>query len=526
MVIHARVVLFAVACALLYSAGQVQAQGPVLPPQGSEIESPMDHYDAGNDEVRRPAKVRAMPISQSQPEALQDPFVDDDQKPAEAKQEDVAPPSDCPSGRCPMPRRSSSADNPWPMCQADARCSCQSQCQCDCCCQCDCGACELNCCESEPRRLFTHLNQNGWEVNGWLSGGFTVSDKDAPSRFNGTQSFNDRQDEFQANQIYLTMGKAADTGGDGFAIGGRVDFFYGTDSRFTEARGLERRRDLSSRWNGQRFYGASLPQAYLEAAWNNLSVKFGHYYTIVGYETVAAPDNFFYSHSYTLQYAEPFTHTGILASYQLGEQLTFYGGVDRGWDNWEDDRADRLSSLGGVMFESDFGLTVGVTGTFGQEPTADGALIDDRSFYSFVARHEVTDRLTVVVQHDRGFQDRGAGSDQDAEWYGVNSYLYYKLDCCWTAGLRMEWFRDDDGTRVAAVGDRLNPNSNPASSGGFIGNFYALTAGLNWSPCDNLTVRPEARFDWYDPDSAGPLPFDDGRADRLVTGAIDFILRY
>ena len=50
-----------------------------------------------------------------------------------------------------------------------------------------------------------------------------------------------------------------------------------------------------------------------------------------------------------------------------------------------------------------------------------------------------------------------------AEWYGINQYLFYKLNCCWTAGSRFEWFRDDDGFVVTG----LRPG-NP-----LVGNFFA-----------------------------------------------------
>jgi hypothetical protein len=56
-----------------------------------------------------------------------------------------------------------------------------------------------------------------------------------------------------------------------------------------------------------------MPQAYVETnlpIGKGLSVKVGHFYTLLGYEVVTAPDNFFYSHSYSMQYGEPFTHWG------------------------------------------------------------------------------------------------------------------------------------------------------------------------------------------------------------------------
>ena len=53
-----------------------------------------------------------------------------------------------------------------------------------------------------------------------------------------------------------------------------------------------------------------MPQLYADFAYNRLTVRLGHFYTIIGYEVVTAPDNFFSSHAYTMQYGEPFTHTG------------------------------------------------------------------------------------------------------------------------------------------------------------------------------------------------------------------------
>jgi hypothetical protein len=54
----------------------------------------------------------------------------------------------------------------------------------------------------------------------------------------------------------------------------------------------------------------------------------------------------------------------------------------------------------------------------------------------------------------------------------------------------------------------LNRTSNP-NRPPFIGNFYSLTAGLNWSPSADFTLRPEIRADWFDGDQVIG-PYDDG----------------
>ncbi len=106
------------------------------------------------------------------------------------------------------------------------------------------------------------------------------------------------------------------------------------------------------------------------------------------------------------------------------------------------------------------------------------------------------------------------------------------LDTC----LRGEWFRDDDGARVAAPGDYAAQgfSTNPASVGGWAGNFYNVAIGANYKPYSmpNLTIRPEVRYDWYSgPESAfaqnpGTMPFDDGNSRDQWLAGFDVVYVY
>ena len=75
----------------------------------------------------------------------------------------------------------------------------------------------------------------------------------------------------------------------------------------------------------------------------------------------------------------------------------------------------------------------------------------------------------------------------------------------------MEWFRDNNGTRVL---DPIRNAAQPGNSnytGGYQGNFWEMTWGLNYKPNKNWMVRPEVRYDWYTPDVAGSnLPYGSG----------------
>ena len=56
--------------------------------------------------------------------------------------------------------------------------------------------------------------------------------------------------------------------------------------------------------------------------------------------------------------------------------------------------------------------------------------------------------------------------------------------------------------------------------GGFAGNFWAMTWGLNYLMGNNIVIRPELRYDWYTPDAgalANGLPYGNLDANGLGT---------
>ncbi len=207
----------------------------------------------------------------------------------------------------------------------------------------------------------------------------------------------------------------------------------------------------------------------------------------------------------------PRTHVGALAEYDAGRGRTVYGGWTAGWDNGFDNFHDASTFLGGIRVErGNATITwIVIAGDIGTGFTFAGE--NDSYMNSIVVDFAVTDRLTYVLQHDLGVVS--SSSSQKAEWYGLNQYLLYSINDCWAAGLRFEWFRDDDGVRVDPNGDSLNA-----------GSYYELTAGLNWRPHANINVRPELRWDWYD--GRGGNVYDDGDHNRLFTASIDAILTF
>ena len=138
----------------------------------------------------------------------------------------------------------------------------------------------------------------------------------------------------------------------------------------------------------------------------------------------------------------------------------------------------------------------------------------------------MTQRFRYALEHNLGTELNGDPRTGDnASWYGLSQYFFYTLNPCWTAGLRVECFRDNDGSRVAGVGNWIGSDKGWRGLPGFAGDFWEISAGLNWKPRSNLAFRPEVRYDWYDGSTnlAGQLPYNMGNASNQFTFAMDLI---
>ena len=372
-------------------------------------------------------------------------------------------------------------------------------------------------CVCEPWHLFCQ-NDCGTNIYGFLDGGFMWNTASPADGFNGPVTFPDR-DSGQFNQLYGIVENPADLGDCccGWDIGYRVDALWGSDYVFTMAAGLELRQNFAPHWNQDNGfnadYGLALPQFYVDLAYNDWKIKLGHFYTPIGYEVVPANGNFFYSHAYTMQYGEPFTHTGVLGQYAYSDTTTLNIGLVNGWDAF-DKVEDEAAPIFGFAWDGGNGLTLAWNMILSNnEPVPLGpnaGALTDRVMYSLVAGYTFgcDDEWQYVFQHDFGRQ-QGANAFTPglaAEWYGINQYLFYTVNDCWKAGARFEWFRDDDGSRVTGL---RNPN-NAIFGQSFAGNFYEIALGMNWTPSSNLTVRPELRYDWFDGVGTVAGPFDSG----------------
>jgi len=298
----------------------------------------------------------------------------------------------------------------------------------------------------------------GLKLGGWVQAGYHSQ---------STGLFNNVPDRINAHQVWLYAEKAAAREAY-WDWGFRLDTMYGTDASKTQAFG-----NNPGTWDFQNgldnsSYGFALPQAYAEVAKDNVSIKVGHFFTAVGYEVVTAPDNFFYSHAYTMFNSEPFTHTGALATIDANDTTTVYAGWTLGWDTGFNQFNGGSSFLGG------FSKTLGEDATFTYITTA-GNLGWRGSGYShsMVLDMTLTDRLNYIVQSDLLSTDSSGGNNNEV---GLNQYLIYQVSEKVAAGTRIEWWKSDIGGTAQST--------------------YSMTSGLNLRRSENIMIRPEVRYNW------------------------------
>ena len=396
----------------------------------------------------------------------------------------------------------------------------------------------------------------GLKVGAWLNSGVTYNANNPSNNFNGPVTFGDRQAELQINQVNVFIQRAVATEGKAWDFGGRFDFMFGSDSIFTQAYGVPA-FDVNTgqplnrgAWDlnllgshDNRFYDIALPQAYVEAyvpIGNGLNVKAGHFYTPIGYETVPAPDNFFYTHAYTMQYGEPFTHTGVMGNYAIDGNWSVMGGVvtgsaTGGWDGNFDKQLGNWSGLMGATWTStDKNTSFNASGTYGGTSEHSS---NAWALYSLVLKHNITDKFHMVLQHDHGYADQvvtstsaiNEGHAGDAEWYGINTHWTYDVLDNLAAGVRLEWFQDQNGFRVCAPGrvSAATANTNSSYAANFLasctsGSYYEVTAGVNWKPVKWLNIRPNVRYDFVDRISTAGIgtqasgPFGDSKNNQFL----------
>ena len=139
----------------------------------------------------------------------------------------------------------------------------------------------------------------------------TGNENNPPYSFGGAG----KADGFNLNVVQLTLDKPLDE--SEWASGYHVDLWFGPDAN---ALGTSSSGDSTDFAIRQAYVALRTPIG------NGIEWKIGVFDTIIGYESVASPANPNYTRSYG-QTIEPQTHTGVLASYRVNDNLSLAAGI-------------------------------------------------------------------------------------------------------------------------------------------------------------------------------------------------------
>lgn len=353
------------------------------------------------------------------------------------------------------------------------------------------------------------LDKYNLNIYGWLEASYTYNHRHVNRESSvdgfankvgpaGTAPFNhEAGDTFMTNQAAIRFVRdigASVTDGK-FDVGGLVEVMYGQDPAAFHANGLE----YGNSGGEDRFHPNNqfdIPQAYLTVSpgVKGLSFLAGKFVTLFSYETIQPDNNPLFSHSY-LFYSVPFTHVGILGSYQINDQWAVTAGVTRGWDQaTEDAPSCAIDGIFQIVYKPTNALTFTLTGSTGPENFADTSHY--RTAIDPTVKWQATEQLTLAAEalyiYDGNYHSSSPAGYGDV--WGAAVYAAYKINDNFTLNARAE------KAHVYTGGFAGSPLLGGLSASAV--NIYEITLGVTITPFpkdpwgQGLIIRPEIRYDY------------------------------
>ena len=355
----------------------------------------------------------------------------------------------------------------------------------------------------------------GLQMSGYadIAYGYSFNEPDPATTATVGRAFDNESDGFTPHAFELVFEKPIT---DEMPIGFRTDLFFGDDAEIIHSTGLGATTD-----------NFDLQQAYITArapVGDGLDFKVGKFVTLLGAEVIESPANWNYSRSLLFQNAIPYTHTGALATYPLGEMGSVTTGVVNGWDIVDDNNKAK-SFIGNLTLTPFEDLTLSFNGITGAERAGDSR--NKRTvFDAVVTWTPPIEHLTLMANYDFGHESGVTQSTapsvaaatrkgfEPAEWTGLALYAKYDLSDTWSLAGRWEWFDDKDNSRLGATA-RGRPLDDL--------DIYAYTLTSQWKLHEHVLARLEYRHDKAD---ERVFLRDEGFSDYLDTVAAELIYHF
>jgi putative OmpL-like beta-barrel porin-2 len=240
-----------------------------------------------------------------------------------------------------------------------------------------------------------------------------------------------------------------------------------------------------------------LPEAYVSyllPIGSGLTLKGGKWATLIGYEGYETPKNLNFSRSFLYTLATPYTHTGLLATYQLTPWFGVTVGFTNGWDN-ADNNNGYLRPTGSFAFTPTDKLSATVNYLFGPEQNRNQIHGDPGNHQRWIVDTVIVytgiDKVTLAMNADYAGEDHDPAlvalatrRDTVSSWSGIAGYAAYDWTTALRTTLRLEYFADPQGVRS---GETISPGHNV--------DLWEMTATAQYKVWRGLVGQIEYRHD-------------------------------
>lgn len=300
---------------------------------------------------------------------------------------------------------------------------------------------------------FSAASAEAPKVNGFIDATYNrnLQSGDAGPTTNHHHSFDAQANTFLLNAVHL-----AATGSSGEELSYVVEVDMGTDAAATNSGGLGASDEMD------------LQEAYVTYRRPNskLGFKAGKFVTYQGIEVIESGANPTITRGLLFGLAEPYTHTGIVATCQLTSALDLHAGLVNGWDLFVDNNKGPTGVLK-LGYNGGDPLALTVSAYMGPEQA--GNTDNIRTSVDATGITKSVENLDLWFQANYGKEDKAAPDGGDASWMGFGLQPLYHLSEKVCLGARYEYFKDSDGARSGTVETLQNISIAPA---------YSLTKSL------------------------------------------------
>jgi len=331
--------------------------------------------------------------------------------------------------------------------------------------------------------------------------------------------------DWKINQLWFGARRDLD---NRFGWGFQADFLYGTDARY--ARNWSD-RSFDYQW-GSGDYFATFSQLFATVGTKDLYMRVGKFAGSFSHEGLAAPREYFYTHS-NLCYGRPLTAQGATLEWKPNQKWTFSSGWLTGTFNSFENPYNDHGFLGKATYHFSKDASLSYHIFYNDRGSRPQNIIGTHNGMTechniLVLRWKLSPRwfyMGEVAYMDSKTRTH-AGTTLGAHSFGVNNHLIYTVTEKLSVGFRGE-YHHSHGSTFDNRGVTIGPVSGIGGQGGDI---WSFTLATHYKINPKTTFRPEIRYDYADY-SNGYRPFG-GSADNAqrkndqLSGGVSFIVMF